>query len=223
MAPHGQRQAAYRTRAHPRDQRYDSALSHHEGLLRFHAKPDGTHTVCRWNWKWKSCLVSMAKNRSNNTAWPLLLKNARKACGNIKACGKTFPGAVGFWADMDNPYVTYHNDFIESEWWALKTIWEKGLLYKGFKSSLIAPAAVPPSPPTRWHRDIKRQGAFCCRPFPCQRRGRLYPGMDNHAVDAAFQCRFVCTSHGNVLQGKSRRWKGRIIWHRHSWIVCWAN
>lgn len=40
---------------------------------------------------------------------------------------------VGFWADMDEPYVTYHNDYIESEWWALKQIWDKGLLYKGHK------------------------------------------------------------------------------------------
>ena len=40
---------------------------------------------------------------------------------------------VGFWADMDHPYVTYHNEYIESEWWALKQIWEKGLLYKGHK------------------------------------------------------------------------------------------
>jgi len=40
---------------------------------------------------------------------------------------------VGFWVDMDNPYVTYHNDYIESEWWALKKIWEKNLLYKGHK------------------------------------------------------------------------------------------
>lgn len=40
---------------------------------------------------------------------------------------------VGYWADMDNPYVTYHNTYIESEWWALKQIWEKGLLYKGHK------------------------------------------------------------------------------------------
>ena len=44
-----------------------------------------------------------------------------------------FSEKVGFWADMENPYVTYYDDFIESEWWALKTIWDKGLLYKGFK------------------------------------------------------------------------------------------
>lgn len=40
---------------------------------------------------------------------------------------------VGFWADMENPYVTYHNDYIESVWWALRQIWDKGLLYKGHK------------------------------------------------------------------------------------------
>lgn len=40
---------------------------------------------------------------------------------------------IGFWVDMDHPYVTYHNDYIESEWWALKTMYEKNLLYKGFK------------------------------------------------------------------------------------------
>ena len=44
-----------------------------------------------------------------------------------------FSGTVGFWADMEHPYVTYDNNFIESEWWALKQIWDKGLLYKGFK------------------------------------------------------------------------------------------
>ncbi|MCI1930660.1 MAG: isoleucine--tRNA ligase, partial [Clostridia bacterium] len=46
---------------------------------------------------------------------------------------KDMSDRLGFWADMENPYVTYHNDYIESEWWALKKIWEKGLLYKGHK------------------------------------------------------------------------------------------
>ena len=54
-----------------------------------------------------------------------------------------FSRTVGFWADMDNPYVTYDDNFIESEWWALKTIWDKGLLYKGFKIVPTALAAEP--------------------------------------------------------------------------------
>ena len=48
-----------------------------------------------------------------------------------------FSSTVGFWADMENPYVTYDNNFIESEWWALKQIWDKKLLYKGFKDCTI--------------------------------------------------------------------------------------
>ena len=57
--------------------------------------------------------------------------------------GRLF-NTVGFWADMDNPYVTYHDDFIESEWWALKTIWNKGLLYKGFKIVPYCPRCGTP-------------------------------------------------------------------------------
>ena len=55
-----------------------------------------------------------------------------------------FSGKVGFWADMDDPYVTYHNDYIESEWWALKKIWDMGLLYKGFKVVPYCPRCGTP-------------------------------------------------------------------------------
>jgi isoleucyl-tRNA synthetase len=55
-----------------------------------------------------------------------------------------FSGKVGFWADMDDPYVTYHNSFIESEWWALKKIWDQGLLYKGFKIVPYCPRCGTP-------------------------------------------------------------------------------
>ena len=64
--------------------------------------------------------------------------------GNTKECGKISPATVGFWADMDNPYVTYHDDYIESEWWALKEIWDKGLLYKGFKIVPYCPRCGTP-------------------------------------------------------------------------------
>jgi len=55
-----------------------------------------------------------------------------------------FSRTVGFWADMDDPYVTYHDDFIESEWWALKQIWDKGLLYQGFKVVPYCPRCGTP-------------------------------------------------------------------------------
>ena len=61
------------------------------------------------------------------------IKKCKDSVWKYKGMWEQFSGTVGFWADMDNPYVTYYDDFIESEWWALKTIWDKGLLYKGFK------------------------------------------------------------------------------------------
>ena len=61
-----------------------------------------------------------------------------------KGMWEDFSKKVGFWADMDNPYVTYHNDFIESEWWALKKIWDDGLLYKGFKIVPYCPRCGTP-------------------------------------------------------------------------------
>ena len=53
-----------------------------------------------------------------------------------------FSNTVGFWADMDNPYVTYDDNFIESEWWALKEIWNKGLLYKGLQDCSLLSLVV---------------------------------------------------------------------------------
>ena len=61
-----------------------------------------------------------------------------------KSMWEQFSYTVGFWADMDHPYVTYHDDFIESEWWALKQIWDKGLLYKGFKIVPYCPRCGTP-------------------------------------------------------------------------------
>ncbi len=61
-----------------------------------------------------------------------------------KGMWEDFSYKVGFWADMENPYVTYHDDFIESEWWALKEIWKKGLLYEGFKVVPYCPRCGTP-------------------------------------------------------------------------------
>ena len=68
----------------------------------------------------------------------------KESVWKYKGMWEDFSGTVGFWADMDNPYVTYHNDFIESEWWALKEIWNKGLLYKGFKIVPYCPRCGTP-------------------------------------------------------------------------------
>lgn len=68
----------------------------------------------------------------------------KESVWKYKGMWEDFSGTVGFWADMDNPYVTYENDYIESEWWALKEIWNKGLLYKGFKIVPYCPRCGTP-------------------------------------------------------------------------------
>ncbi len=72
------------------------------------------------------------------------IAECKESVWKYKGMWEDFSGTVGFWADMDDPYVTYHNDFIESEWWALKEIWNKGLLYKGFKIVPYCPRCGTP-------------------------------------------------------------------------------
>ena len=70
--------------------------------------------------------------------------HCKESVWKYKEMWEDFSGTVGFWADMERPYVTYTNDFIESEWWALKEIWNKGLLYKGFKIVPYCPRCGTP-------------------------------------------------------------------------------
>ena len=72
------------------------------------------------------------------------IRECKESVWKYKGMWEDFSGTVGFWADMDNPYVTYHNSFIESEWWALKEIWNKKLLYKGFKIVPYCPRCGTP-------------------------------------------------------------------------------
>ena len=72
------------------------------------------------------------------------INKCKESVWKYKGMWEDFSRTVGFWADMDNPYVTYDDNFIESEWWALKTIWDKGLLYKGFKIVPYCPRCGTP-------------------------------------------------------------------------------
>ncbi|WP_343210173.1 isoleucine--tRNA ligase [Anaerolentibacter hominis] len=72
------------------------------------------------------------------------IEKCKESVWKYKGMWEDFSGTVGFWADMENPYVTYDNNFIESEWWALKQIWEKGLLYKGYKIVPYCPRCGTP-------------------------------------------------------------------------------
>ena len=91
------------------------------------------------------------------------LKHCKESVWKYKGMWEDFSGTVGFWADMDNPYVTYHDNFIESEWWALKTIWDKGLLYKGHKIVPYCPRCGTPLSShevAQGYKDVKERSAI---------------------------------------------------------------
>ena len=93
---------------------------------------------------------------------PFIYK-CKESVWKYKGMWEDFSGTVGFWADMDKPYVTYHNDFIESEWWALKKIWDKNLLYKGFKIVPYCPRCGTPLSShevAQGYKDVKERSAI---------------------------------------------------------------
>lgn len=91
------------------------------------------------------------------------IAHCKESVWKYKGMWEDFSATVGFWADMEDPYVTYHNDFIESEWWALKQIWEKGLLYKGFKIVPYCPRCGTPLSShevAQGYKDVKERSAI---------------------------------------------------------------
>ena len=91
------------------------------------------------------------------------IKKCKESVWKYKGMWENFSGTVGFWADMEHPYVTYDNNFIESEWWALKKIWDKGLLYKGFKIVPYCPRCGTPlsaQEVAQGYKDVKERSAI---------------------------------------------------------------
>jgi len=91
------------------------------------------------------------------------IKKCRESVWKYKGMWEDFSETVGFWADMEHPYITYENDFIESEWWALKEIWNKKLLYKGYKIVPYCPRCGTPLSShevAQGYKDIKERSAI---------------------------------------------------------------
>ena len=91
------------------------------------------------------------------------IKQCKESVWKYKGMWEDFSGTVGFWADMENPYVTYHDDYIESEWWALKEIWNKKLLYKGCKIVPYCPRCGTPlssQEVAQGYKDVKERSAI---------------------------------------------------------------
>jgi len=91
------------------------------------------------------------------------IAECKESVWKYKGMWEDFSGTVGFWADMDDPYVTYDNNYIESEWWSLKQIWDKGLLYKGFKIVPYCPrcgTALASHEVAQGYKDVKEKSAI---------------------------------------------------------------
>ena len=91
------------------------------------------------------------------------IKKCKESVWKYKGMWEDFSDTVGFWADMENPYITYDNNFIESVWWALKQIWDKGLLYKGFKIVPYCPRCGTPlsaQEVAQGYKDVKERSAI---------------------------------------------------------------
>ena len=91
------------------------------------------------------------------------IKKCKEIVWKYKGMWEDFSATVGFWADMEEPYVTYDNNYIESEWWALKQIWEKQLLYKGFKIVPYCPRCGTPlsaQEVAQGYKDVKERSAI---------------------------------------------------------------
>ena len=102
------------------------------------------------------------KEQIENYGLEPFIKECKESVWKYKGMWEDFSGTVGFWADMDDPYVTYENDFIESEWWALKKIWERGLLYKGHKIVPYCPRCGTPLSShevAQGYKDVKERSA----------------------------------------------------------------
>ncbi len=91
------------------------------------------------------------------------IKECKDSVFTYESLWRKMSDRVGFWADMDNPYVTYHNSYIESVWWALKQIWDKGLLYKGHKIVPYCPrcgTSLSSHEVAQGYKDVKDKSAF---------------------------------------------------------------
>ena len=103
------------------------------------------------------------KEQIENYGLEPFINKCKESVWKYKGMWEDFSGTVGFWADMDDPYVTYHNSYIESVWWSLKQIWDKGLLYKGFKIVPYCPRCGTPlstQEVAQGYKEIKERSAY---------------------------------------------------------------
>ena len=135
----------------PRHQRPVPPLLDHEGLRTSPARPAGIPTACPWSWKWKRSWAWTASRRSSNTASSPSSSECKESVWKYKHEWEKMSDRVGYWADMEHPYVTYDNDYIEiANGGALKTDLRQGPALQGAQDRALLP-------PLR-HRPVQPRG-----------------------------------------------------------------
>ena len=143
------------------------------------------------------------------------IKECKESVWKYKGMWEDFSGTVGFWADMEHPYVTYENTFIESEWWALKKIWEKGLLYKGFKIVPYCPRCGTPlsaQEVAQGYKTVKERSALVR--FKAVGEDAYFLAWTTTPLDAALQPGPLRKSGRDLLQGKGLWTAVPTIWRK---------
>ena len=159
------------------------------------ARRAGTATGCRSSSRSKSSSASPPSRRSRSTASPSSTQRCRESVFEYVEEWNRLTERIGFWIDLDDPYVTLDNDYIESVWWSLKQLWDDGPPLRGPQGRPLLPALRHRALLARGRARLQgRRGPLHLRALPAARRarepaGRVAAGLDDDALDAAGQRR----------------------------------
>ena len=151
------------------------------------------------------------------------IQQCKESVWKYKGMWEDFSSTVGFWADMDNPYVTYHDDYIESEWWALKEIWNKKLLYKGFKIVPYCPRCGTPlsaQEVSQGYKTVKERSAIVR--FKVVGEDAYFLAWTTTPWTLPSNVA-LCVNPDEVYCKVKQQTDILIIWQKHFWIKFWAN
>ena len=155
------RKTAYRSRSDTCYQGYDPEIPHKKGYKVPRKAGWDTHGL-PVELEVEKLLGLDGKDQIEKYGVEPFIEQCKESVWKYEGMWEDFSHTVGFWADMKNPYVTYHNDYIESEWWALKEIWKKGLLYEGHKIVPYCPRCGTPLSShevAQGYKDVKERSA----------------------------------------------------------------
>ncbi len=137
------------------------------------ARRAGTRTACRSSSRSSASSASTARSRSRTTASPSSTASAARASSPTSRSGSEFTERIGFWVDLGDAYYTFTNEYIETVWWLLRQIWDKGLLYQGYKVVPYCPrcgTAISSHEVAQGYKDVTEDSLYVR--FPLTRRGR---------------------------------------------------